>query len=47
MTNDSPVQANPEAVKAASNMWKNFIVASKICGGILAIILILMAVFLV
>lgn len=40
-------QSSQAANKDASRMWDNFLKASTICGGGVAVILILMAIFLV
>gem|GEM_PF-2045767 len=47
MANTTKPTASPKAIKDSSKMWDNFILASKICGGLTCVILIIMALTLV
>ena len=47
MANHQQVSASPKAVKDAEKTWDNFVNASKLCGAIIGVTLILMAVLLV
>lgn len=47
MKNSSQAQPSQEAVETSKNMWGSFVFVSKISGAAIAVLLILMAIFLV
>lgn len=47
MKNNAQVQPSPEAVETSQDIWSRFVFVSQICGGVIAALLIIMAIFLV